>query len=179
MRGLGFGGTRCLWTTFGRCAFCMGILVAGGEPALGEEAIEDEYADDEDTEDGAGTISGRGAMGIAMSTVLLYAGYPSHGRPARTHFRPAPVSIPSHRCRVSPVHTLRSRLIALNSAQSAKSSARPCKAWPDHLLAVIAARLDLGPTRPPLALHYGVFCWCFHIIVLRRRCAGHSPRVAQ
>ncbi len=48
--------------------------------------------DDEEAADDDGDIvtviaeSGRGAIGIATSTVLLYAGKPSHFLPDRTHF---------------------------------------------------------------------------------------------
>ncbi|MAD83720.1 MAG: hypothetical protein CL912_12230 [Deltaproteobacteria bacterium] len=74
---------RGTWITLG--CFRTGCLVAGGDPAVEEKEDIEEENDPEG-------FSGLGAIGMADSTVLLYAGYPSHCRPERTHFRPSAVS---------------------------------------------------------------------------------------
>jgi hypothetical protein len=53
-------------------------LILGGEET---EELEDIEGGDEESS------KARGAMGIGTSVVLLYAGYPSHRLPDRTHFK--------------------------------------------------------------------------------------------
>lgn len=53
---------------------------------VGGEAVAFDAGDECDDEDAKSTSRGRGAIGIAISTVLLYAGYPSHCLPDLTHF---------------------------------------------------------------------------------------------
>ena len=62
--------------TLGFCGLRGGLLTSSFDFGGDEEAEE---------EDGDTTEPGRGAIGIATSTVLLYAGYPSHRLPDRTH----------------------------------------------------------------------------------------------
>jgi len=52
----------------------------------GGEAVELDAGDECDDEECRSCSRGRGAIGIAISTVRLYAGYPSHCLPDLTHF---------------------------------------------------------------------------------------------
>ena len=98
-----------------RGCFRTGCLVAGGDPAVEEEDTEEEENDPEG-------FSGLGAIGMADSTVLLYAGYPSHCRPERTHFRPSLVS--RYNFDRIAERTLWSSLVAFHSPVSGHGSAR-------------------------------------------------------
>lgn len=106
---------------------------------------------------------------MADSTVLLYAGYPSHCLPDRTHFRPAAVS--RRTSRSSAKHTLWPRLVAFNPPISGiVSTAQRRRAWQDSL-AIITSRLDFWPTCPPLLLHSLVFRFgLLHIVFPLRTC---------
>lgn len=109
----GFSGmTTAFFFTRGTCITRRRII---GFTAEGDGDFEEDEIETEDM-DPDGRISGRGAIGMADSTVLLYAGYPSHCRPDRTHLIPAAVS--RHASIPTSEHTLWSRLIALDSSSS-------------------------------------------------------------
>ena len=73
----------------GGCGFCAtrgGIRAASDLDVEGNvEKPELEVVDGEAEEETLLPLPGLGAIGIATSTVLLYAGYPSHCFPERTH----------------------------------------------------------------------------------------------
>lgn len=73
----GVGGGVCFCIGRGGGFLTIIVLTAGGGVVEALEEFE-EYA-------GAYSL-GRGAIGIAISTVLLYAGYPSQCLPDLTHF---------------------------------------------------------------------------------------------
>jgi len=63
-----------------------GSLLAIMDFLVGGDEVEFDAGDECEGEEPASLPGGRGAMGIATSTVLLYAGNPSHCLPDLTHF---------------------------------------------------------------------------------------------
>jgi hypothetical protein len=124
-----------LW--IGRGGGFLTVIVpdAGGGPKV-DEAIAEAWGGGGEVEEDA-MVPGRGAMGIAISVVRLYAGYPSHCFPDRTHLL--------HCGLVSSHLTLRFLL----KKEGRLADARKGSYGRRRLLAGIAAGLDLGSTRSP------------------------------
>jgi len=114
--------------------------ICGGEDEEELEAIDDgEEVDDEASED-------RGAIGISTSVVLLYAGYPSHLLPDRTHLL--------HWGRVSSHLTLRA-LQLLHPVLTLGRLALRCllvlAVVPVSIVQICAVHMHCSPSNPSIA----------------------------
>jgi hypothetical protein len=152
----------------------IGRMRGGGEDVEELEAIDDggEEVDDEASED-------RGAIGIGTSVVLLYAGYPSHLLPDRTHLL--------HSGRVSSHLTLRALQLlhpVLTLGRLALRCLLALAVVPVSIVQICAVHMHCSPSNPSIAQW---FCspklWCFSETGLAsffsfRRLQPHASSIA-
>lgn len=121
----------------------MIVLILGGEEVEEVEAIDV----GEDVEDEASEA--RGAIGIGTSVVLLYAGYPSHLLPDRTHLL--------HWGRVSSHLTLRALQLlhpVLTLGRLALRCLLALAVVPDSIVQICAVHMHCSPSTPRLHNSY-------------------------